>query len=86
LFDGQVISFVLNFIIDSFKNTLSAFIWPATVAQLSPPLGAIGLGLAFWLFPIYVKKHVEAWMFAGDEPEETVVVPADKKPADSADR
>jgi len=21
------------------------------------------LGLAFWLFPIYVKKHIERWLF-----------------------
>ncbi len=67
LFDGQVLAFVMNFIIDSFKNTISAFIWPATVAQFSPPWGAVGLGLAFILFPIYVKKHVEAWMFSDDD-------------------
>ena len=67
LFDGQVVAFVLNFIIDSFQNTIQAFIWPATVVQLSPPFGAIGLGLAFVLFPIFVKKHVEAWLFSDDE-------------------
>ncbi len=84
LFDGQVIGFVLNFIIDSFQNTISAFMWPATAVQFSPPFGAIGLGLAFWLFPIYVKKHIEAWLFSGDRPEEeAVVAPAEKKPLDS---
>jgi hypothetical protein len=69
LFDGQVLSFVSNFIIDSLTNTLRAFVWPATAVQFSPPFGAIGLGLAFWLFPIYVKKHIEEWMFAGDNIE-----------------
>jgi len=67
LLDGQVFAFILNFIIDSFQNTLQAFMWPVNIVQLAPPFGAIGLGLAFWLFPTYVKKHVEAWLF---DPEE----------------
>ena len=78
MFDGEIIAFFLNFIIDSFQNTIQAFIWPAKIAQLAPPFGAISLGLAFWLFPIYVKKHIESWMFAddaekpaADEPPET---------------
>lgn len=78
LFDGEIIAFFLNFIIDSFQNTIQAFMWPAKIVQLAPPFGAISLGLAFWLFPIYVKKHIERWMFAddaenpaADEPSET---------------
>ena len=67
LFEGEVIPFVLNFIIDSFQNTIQAFIWPATVVQTAQPWGAIGLGAAFLLFPRYVKKHIEAWMFSDDE-------------------
>jgi hypothetical protein len=70
LFDGKVIEFVLSFIIDSFTNTVSAFAWPATVAQFAPPWGAIGLGLAFVLFPKYIKKHIEAWLFPGDDSKE----------------
>jgi hypothetical protein len=70
LFDGEIIQFILNFIIDSFGNTLQAFIWPANVAQMAPPYGAIALGVAFWLFPIYVKKHIEAWLFADDDVEQ----------------
>lgn len=70
LFNGEVIGFFLNFIIDSFQNTWKAFAWPMFVVQFSSPWGAIALGLAFWLFPSYVKKHVEAWLFSGDEKEE----------------
>ena len=69
LFDGEVIGFILNFIIDSFQNTIAAFIWPLEIIELAPPFGAIGLGLAFWLFPTYLKPHVEAWLF---EPEDGV--------------
>lgn len=64
LLDGQVLEFVLNFIVDSFKNTLQAFMWPVNIVKLAPPWGAIGLGVAFMLFPIYVKKRIEAWLFA----------------------
>ena len=67
LFEGQVIEFVMNFIIDSFQNTIQAFMWPVDIVQFASPWGAIGLGLAFMLFPRYVKKHVEAWLFADDE-------------------
>jgi hypothetical protein len=67
LLDGQVIDFILNFIIDSFQNTLQAFMWPVNIVQIAPPFGAIGLGLAFWLFPTYVKRHIEAWLLADDD-------------------
>ncbi len=63
LLDGQIFQFILNFIIDSFQNTLQAFMWPVDIVQAVPPFGAIGLGVAFWLFPIYAKKPIEAWLF-----------------------
>jgi len=44
--------------------------WPVDIVQLAPPFGAIGLGLAFWLFPIHIKKHIETWLFGAKEDEE----------------
>ena len=70
LLDGQIIAFILNFIVDSLQNTLQAFIWPVNIVQVAPPFGAIGLGLAFWLFPTYVKKHIEAWLLDAEESDE----------------
>ena len=67
LFDGEVVGFVMNFIIDSFQNTMQAFMWPVTIVRTAEPWGAISLGVAFLLFPRYVKKHVEAWLFSDDE-------------------
>jgi hypothetical protein len=67
LFRGEAIEFFVNFIIDSFMNTIAAFMWPINVIQLAPPAGIIGLGVAFWLFPIYVKPYIERWLF-DDEP------------------
>lgn len=68
LFNGQAIEFVIQFFIDSFTNTLKAFMWPVYAVQLAPPWGAIGLGLAFVGFSRYLKAPIEKWMFA-DVPE-----------------
>ncbi|MBT8067272.1 MAG: hypothetical protein KJO09_08520 [Gammaproteobacteria bacterium] len=68
LFNGQAIEFVIQFFIDSFTNTLKAFIWPVSVVQLAPPWGAVGLGIAFVGFTRYLKSPLEKWMFA-DAPE-----------------
>ncbi len=67
LFDGQVFHFILNVVIDSFQNTLAAFLWPVSIVQFRPPFGVLGLGLAFWLFPITLKKHIETWLFDANE-------------------
>ena len=73
VFNGEVISFLIDFIIDSFMNTFFALIWPVYVLQWQAPFGALALGVAFWLFPTYVKPHIEAWLF--DEEPETVEKP-----------
>jgi hypothetical protein len=65
LLDGQIIAFVVDFFVDSLHNTIAAFIWPVGIVQWVPPFGAIALGVAFWLFPTYVKPHIEAWLLDG---------------------
>ena len=75
LFNGQVISFLIDFIIDSVTNTIHALIWPVYVLQWQMPLGAIALGVAFWLFPTYVKPHIEDWLFDGDAEAEAAEEP-----------
>ena len=65
LFDGQVIQFLVNFFVDSLKNTIKAFMWPVAIIQTSQPWGAIGLGIAFFLFPLTLKKPIERWLFDG---------------------
>ena len=68
IFTGQAFEFFINFLIDSWTNTWKAFAWPYFVVQYAPPYGAIGLGIAFWLFPTTFKKPIERWLFQ-DEPE-----------------
>lgn len=79
LFNGQAISFVIGFIIDSLMNTFYALIWPVYIVQWKMPVGAIALGVAFWLFPTYVKPHIEGWLFDGD-PETVEEAEAPKGP------
>ena len=69
IFNGQIIDFVINFFLDSLSNTIAAFMWPVDIVQWNSPWGAALLGIAFWLFPIYVKPHIEEWLFDGDEPQ-----------------
>jgi len=70
-FTGQLIEFVLRFAIDSIVNLVKALIWPVYMLDLAPPYGAIGLGLAFVLFPMLLKKPIERWLFgdAGSNPQ-----------------
>ena len=63
LFDGEIVEFFANFVVDSFRNTINAFIWPAEIVQLAPPWGAIGLGIAFVTFTKFLKKPIEKWLF-----------------------
>ena len=74
LFSGGIIafaiSFFLDFLIDSLVNTITALMWPIYVIQWAPPWGAVGLGLAYWLFPSYLKEPIEKWMFNGEPPED----------------
>jgi len=71
LFNGQAVDFVIQFFIDSFKNTLKAFMWPIYVVQLAPPWGAIGLGVAFVGFTKFLKAPIERWLFPDDPVKES---------------
>jgi len=62
LFNGQAFEFFIQFIVDSFKNTLKALLWPIFVVQLAPPWGAIGLGIAFFGFTKFLKAPIESWL------------------------
>lgn len=69
LFNGHAIDFLVQLVVESFTNTIKAFMWPVYVVRLAPPWGAIGLGLAFVGFTRFLKAPIERWMF-GDSPEE----------------
>jgi len=71
IFNGELIEFVINFLIDSFTNTIKAFAWPVYVVQIAPPFGAIGLGIAFVAFTKYLKPPITRWLFPDCEVEES---------------
>ena len=60
---SELIGFGIQFIVDSMINFVRALLWPMYVVQLSPPLGLIALVAAFVLFPRYLKKPIERWLF-----------------------
>lgn len=62
-FREQIGEFFIRFAADTIQNMVKAFIWPVYVIQIDPVYGGIALGLAFWLFPIYLKKPIERWIF-----------------------
>ena len=63
VFSSELIGFGIEFIIDTLANFVRAFMWPVYVVTLWPPAGAIALGLAFYLFPRYLKRPIERWLF-----------------------
>ena len=67
-FSEQLIEFVFRFFGESLSNMIQAFIWPVEIVTLSPPWGAIGLGVMFMVFDKFLRKPVERWLV---EPETT---------------
>lgn len=65
-FSTQLIEFFFRFLSDSILNMVYAFMWPVYVVEIQPPYGAIALGLAFILFPKFLKKPLERWLFGAD--------------------
>ena len=60
---SELIGFAIQFVIDSMLNFARALVWPMYVVQLWPPVGLIALVAAFVLFPRYLKKPIEGWLF-----------------------
>ncbi len=63
VFSSELIGFGIQFFADTMVNFVKALMWPVYIAALWPPAGAIALGLAFILFPRYLKQPIEHWLF-----------------------
>lgn len=72
-FSEQISEMLFKYIGQSFENTISAFMWPVYIIELNATWGAIALGALFVIFPKYLKKPLERWLF-GDS---TQTHPAD---------
>ena len=66
-FSSQVSELLFKYIGESFQNTISAFMWPVYVIELNPTWGAIILAGLFIIFPKYIKKPLEGWLFNEDD-------------------
>ena len=60
---SELIGFAIQFIIDTLINFVRALLWPMYVVMLWPPAGAVALAAAFMLFPRFLKKPIERWLF-----------------------
>ena len=60
---SELIGFAIQFVIDTLVNFVRALLWPMYVVMLWPPAGAIALAVAFMLFPRYLKRPIERWLF-----------------------
>jgi hypothetical protein len=60
---SELVAFAIQFVIDSMINFVRALLWPVYVLQLWPPAGVLALVAAFVLFPRYLKKPIERWLF-----------------------
>ena len=67
----QLGEFIFRFAIDSIMNMVEALMWPVFFVQWRPPFGAIGLGLAYMAFAIFLKKPITDWLFPESEQEAT---------------
>jgi len=63
VFSSELIGFGIEFVVDTMINFVKALMWPVYVVTLWPPAGAIALGLAYFLFPRYLKAPIEHWLF-----------------------
>ena len=63
ILSSELIAFGIEFLVDTLVNFVRALLWPMYVVMLWPPAGAIALGAAFILFPRYLKKPIQSWLF-----------------------
>lgn len=63
----QAFEMAFRFLGETLQNMISAFMWPVPVVQFNPPVGVIALGIAFFLFPMTLKKPIERWLFGEED-------------------
>lgn len=66
-FGEQLFQIFFRFTIDSLQNTMLAFLWPAFAIEWSPMWGGAMLAVLYVVFPRFIKKRVESWLFHDDD-------------------
>jgi hypothetical protein len=66
---GSLIGFAVQWLIDTLKNTLLAFLWPVRLMAWQTPFGVILLLAAFLIFPRYLKGPIERWFLETPDAE-----------------
>ncbi len=65
---NELFSFLVQFVVDTFKNMLQAFLWPVGLIQWQWPMGILLLAAGYLLFPRLVQRPLEHWIFEGQVP------------------
>ena len=63
VFSSELVAFGIQVVVDTMINFVKALIWPVYFVSWWPPVGAMVLGIAFFLFPRYFKSPIERWLF-----------------------
>lgn len=66
-FSSQASEILFKYIGESFQNTISAFMWPVHIIEIDPTWGAIILAAMFVVFPKFIKKPLEGWLFQDED-------------------
>ena len=69
ILSSELFGFLIGIVVDSFTNMVKALMWPVYIIQLNAVFGGIVLGVAFYIFPKYLKKPLEKKLF-GEEREQ----------------
>ena len=70
ILSGDLISFVISFIIDTLMNTFYALIWPVLLIEWDATIGIVILVAIYTLYPKVVQEPLENWLFEGEGPPE----------------
>ncbi len=66
-FGEQIFEIFFRYLGESFRNMISAFMWPVYIIEISPPWG-VGIFVVMYLsFARWIKEPLEQWLFHDEE-------------------
>ncbi len=66
-FGEQIFEIFFRYLGESFRNMISAFMWPVYIIEISPPWG-VGIFVVMYLsFARWIKQPLERWLFHDED-------------------
>ena len=85
-FSGDAFRFAVEFLIDTFKNMLNAFLWPVHVIGWQAPAGIVILVAMYIAWPRFVQQPIEHWLFEGKGAPDLKAEKAERKRREKAEK